>query len=911
MSVNRKYDIFISYRHENTAVIYELVHRLERYYDVFWDQRLESGYWSKQLENAIDNSTVVLVNFSRDSLIKRNGDEDWFYREIKYSMEHKSSEAIIPVFHEGFSTPTSATEIGADPDEMELIRTLCDEHQGIRDFKILPPVVEKVKAFLEGLGIYPRTDFRPYEDEEYYLHFQSISPSAFFTGRKKELEKMAELVEKNDVVFLSGMGGIGKTELAKKFMEEATGEYRCIFCTYKDSLKSTLAKIKINGIDSEDFKEKEPTLKSLLNRNVLLVIDNFDFDDEEDIDEYIDELCAFGCKKIITTRNTFREYEFECSSAVLTVDTLGDDELKTLFEEKYGEEITESQLRKILEFTGGLTLAIPILASLCVKSGMGVDELCEKISAGLAAFEGTEKLRYTKDRNKRGTVPEIIRLLFKMDNMSEEERKTLCNMSLLRFMEVTRATYKDFAFSDSKGNLDVFNSLVESSWIKEIPGCTPKDSLFELHPLINELVKTDLKPSPETSPEVFGNMDIWFKSMSGAGEIKGTAEEGFLLGLNVTVPENYKYIARLFEKKNIGGEFYPLWRISSSKAVKNLAEELIEELEKREEYTDEDARIVVAILASVGDAIDVLRLEKPIERCFMAEEEGKVETRYILEIINFIETMALFNITGKLWENHIKLYRGLAEKHEKYFNKNCIEAMTSESKKENTAILDMEEKIKNTSSVSAACQMVKNADDICFLEYVSFVVRRFLPENADEKTVLDVLENVLALTDDEKRKKSIYAVFGDIYADKKLTCLSYDKCVELVKSRKERIFIRIAIRAALMCNDASKIKEALGEFLSKREPSGAEDTTAAFIRRSFFHYKLKDESAVEVLCEYVRAMEGRLSKKNGSDVAVLYEWYDLLGKIIEPEILPEEIKAKKEECRKLISVYDIKKKDEE
>ena len=91
------------------------------------------------------------------------------------------------------------------------------------------------------------------------------------------MQKMIELVHINDIVFLSGIGGIGKTELAKKFMEEMTGEYRCIFLRYEASLENTLAKIEINGLEGAEFKEKEPELKKLLNDNVVLVIDNFDF----------------------------------------------------------------------------------------------------------------------------------------------------------------------------------------------------------------------------------------------------------------------------------------------------------------------------------------------------------------------------------------------------------------------------------------------------------------------------------------------------------------------------------------------------------------------------------------------------------------------------------------------------------
>ena len=81
MLTNKNYDIFISYRHNNMTIVGELVHRLEMYYDVFWDQRLESGYWNEQLTTAIDNSRAVLINLTLNSLNKNLNGEDWFYNE--------------------------------------------------------------------------------------------------------------------------------------------------------------------------------------------------------------------------------------------------------------------------------------------------------------------------------------------------------------------------------------------------------------------------------------------------------------------------------------------------------------------------------------------------------------------------------------------------------------------------------------------------------------------------------------------------------------------------------------------------------------------------------------------------------------------------------------------------------------
>lgn len=907
MALNKKYDIFISYRHDHMKIIERLVYLLRRHYNVFWDQRLLSGYWEEQLETAIDNSSVVLINFTPDSLVKKRNDknEDWFYREIMYSMAHKNPEQIIPVFHDGFAIPEKFNNIGALPEEMETLETLCNKHQGVRDISSLFSIVKKIRDYLEALGVKAQMD--DCQDDDSYLIIPPITPTVSFKGREKELKDISYLLEENDVLFISGMGGIGKTELAKKVMEEVTGEYQCVFCKYEGSPKATLERIKINGIMNEEFKDKELALKKLLNKDVLLVIDNFDFEDEENADEYINELCTYSCKKLITTRNNFSDMEFDGKTAVVKVGNLADDELREIFDEKYGGELTDDQFKRILEFTGRLTLAIPIFASLCVKSGITVAELCEKVEKGLLAFEDDENVRYNKDGNHKGTIPQIIRVLFKIDDMNEEEKKTLCNLSLLQFMQVTRRIYKEFAFYNTKGNLNTFNSLVESNWIKEVPGSTPSDNCFELHPIINELIKADLKPSMVTSPEVFERIGVWFALLNHSSQMKDKAEENFILGLNVSVDENYQYIANVFLDK-----FYPLWRARFSKEVLRLANALINELEKRELYTDADAVIVAKILASANDVIDVRMLKTPIERCFKAEEVGRVKCNYLVEIINHIETTAVYYRKGQ-WKDYLDIFFDMAKKFPKYFSENYIESINPELSIGDQMLNVMEENIRGAESLSNACEMVKKAEDVFWLEYISFVIKKFLTDDSTEKDALDVLQAVLALTDDESRKKSIQNVFSDIYMEKALSCLPYEMCMEFLKTKKDRIYINQKLRAALMCDDVSREKEALQEFLFKdsiEKNAHSAERKLTFVRRSYFNYKVCEKETAEILYDYVKMLENNLSK-DAASVSVIHEWYDLLVKIISSDVLQNEVSNKKEEYEKIVVGFELKKKSEQ
>ena len=159
MIIKDSYDIFISYRHSNATLIGELVQKLEKYYEIFWDQRLGSGYWDEQLKEAIKRSKAVVINFNPGSLKKNEKGEDWFYNEIVCSMEDKPKENIIPVCYDGFSFPENFDLPGVTEKEKEMLKILSEKHQRIEKFKELDKIVEKIVEYLTKAGIAPKTPF--------------------------------------------------------------------------------------------------------------------------------------------------------------------------------------------------------------------------------------------------------------------------------------------------------------------------------------------------------------------------------------------------------------------------------------------------------------------------------------------------------------------------------------------------------------------------------------------------------------------------------------------------------------------------------------------------------------------------------------------------------------------------------
>ena len=74
------------------------------------------------------------------------------------------------------------------------------------------------------------------------INVPKIKPCKNYSGRKKELEALHEILQAHDKVFVYGIGGIGKSEFVKQYAQDNTEAYKNIlFITYTGSLKAAVA----------------------------------------------------------------------------------------------------------------------------------------------------------------------------------------------------------------------------------------------------------------------------------------------------------------------------------------------------------------------------------------------------------------------------------------------------------------------------------------------------------------------------------------------------------------------------------------------------------------------------------------------------------------------------------------------
>ena len=154
-----------------------------------------------------------------------------------------------------------------------------------------------------------------------------ILPAKDFLGRESKKQELAEKLRTSDLVFLSGVGGIGKSELAAQYARDQAmagktvvrmfyhpGEPKAEDPVEASGLRKLLLNLTIlhdqefEGLPPEEgaariknYQGKLHRLKQLCNQNTLLVIDNFDVDH----DDGLGELQELGAKVIFTTRQDF------------------------------------------------------------------------------------------------------------------------------------------------------------------------------------------------------------------------------------------------------------------------------------------------------------------------------------------------------------------------------------------------------------------------------------------------------------------------------------------------------------------------------------------------------------------------------------------------------------------------------
>ena len=342
---------------------------------------------------------------------------------------------------------------------------------------------EKISLFLAKAFIFainsPITDKNASPIVAERVTLPVISPCKHFSGRKKELEALHEMLQTHDKIFIYGIGGIGKSEFVKQYISDHKKEYtNILYMTYSGSLKSTIASLDFHDDKSRDsvdtrFYRHNIFLKHLKNDS-LIIIDNFDI--MPDMDDHLEEILSYNCKIIFTTRNHFDDYNlFELSE----MDT------NTLMLIAKSMNINESadMLSRLFTAVHNHTLSCELILKLLQKSAYTSEELFTHLMNDHVKLDIADKIRRTNKES--ATYYGHIQILFDLISLTAEQKDALRILSLI---PVSGIGDRYFCKLTAIKNINPIIELDEMGLIRYA------DHNISIHPLIAETAAAELVP---------------------------------------------------------------------------------------------------------------------------------------------------------------------------------------------------------------------------------------------------------------------------------------------------------------------------------------------------------------------------------------------------------------------------------
>ncbi len=497
MDKNSSHDIFVSFSFENQEIAERVVNQLTSKYGFScWIcvRDIEGGRRFRDLiPRAIDEAKIVLFIQSFKALTSKE-----IYSELEIAYE---SEKIIIPFKLDESKPNDGFREG--------FRYLLTGVEYI-DASV-PPLEDKIYALAKTISNIigkpiADSDSNVLQNNEKLISTPSLIPKKIFYGREQSLKKIDELFDGGErVVFVQGIGGIGKTQIAKQYAKRKQNDFDTIvYATYDGSLKDLIISDSVfefnnefprlileNGNQEDDisyFKRKLDKIKKISDERTLIIIDNFD----TDFDENLKELINGKYRLLITTR-----VDYSRSYPTVKIETIESiDDIKTIFMENYdGFEVEKDdiELEKLIRLVNCHTYTVELLAQHMSNSDQTAGEMIEALQK-----EGIKSLNENVGNigAKTQIAYENLLKMFKVFSLSEEERNILRYLSLMPINGVSIRDFKKWANISSNNSL---RKLEANSWITRNVGG------LALHPIIREVVKTELPSTVENSEEFIAN----------------------------------------------------------------------------------------------------------------------------------------------------------------------------------------------------------------------------------------------------------------------------------------------------------------------------------------------------------------------------------------------------------------------
>ena len=329
----------------------------------------------------------------------------------------------------------------------------------------------------------------PQNNEPVELSMKGALDDVGFKGRTRELTRIQNAFQSRKVAVLTGLGGIGKTELALKYGREylrsANGKVH--FIIFRDSLFDTMLYVydelfpetKEHTISDESkYKIVMGHLKNHPEHD-LLILDNVDVR-KETFEQVLRELSPIAMRVLITTR-------FDADDAI-EVKRLEEDVLFQIFE-RHKAIVSRNEKQLLITAVEGHTMTVDLIARTLRRGQVTAQRILEALE--VKNLPGTQLRLIGSDYAESKEQAQIylhLCAVFRITPMSEAEKNTLRYAVLLPTSGINADLFLSALHIREQWALGY---LADNGWL------VWENGRLSIHPVIRLVCREELTPNDE------------------------------------------------------------------------------------------------------------------------------------------------------------------------------------------------------------------------------------------------------------------------------------------------------------------------------------------------------------------------------------------------------------------------------